>query len=195
MAGATGSAIVLPIEGRPSGGIYEQLMLPGVDIYGLTTLTITANRLYYTPIYLSRQLTVSAFYIRVTGAAVNGAIRVGIYKADKNWQPESLVVDAGAIDTSSTGTKSVSLSPEQILQPGRYLIAQVFNNSTNDIQIYRATARYAGFAASDLTFTQTMYVSYTYSTLPTTPLKWDTIDIGSTAMLYFTLLKISYTQE
>jgi len=88
---------------------------------------VTANLLYASPIYVSETLTTSALGIYVTTGAASTNVRMGIYNC-ANGIPTSLVVDAGTGSTSSSAvTREISVS--QVLTPGWYFIAAVFDGT------------------------------------------------------------------
>lgn len=72
---------------------------------------ITANRLYAIPFYMPDVPNrVVEMGLRVTGASA-GAVRLGIYADKKEDQlyPGRLLLDAGTVDTSTTGEKSITM--------------------------------------------------------------------------------------
>jgi len=87
---------------------------------GLVTGTYTpaANTLYFLPFYLQTGRGVQALAVQVFTAGSAGAvIRLGIY-ADANGVPGTLIRDAGTIDATTTGVKTLSFSPPAITTPG-----------------------------------------------------------------------------
>lgn len=96
------------------------LSLPGVTMQTISTHGITANQDRYFPILVDTTMMLDQLVTEVTTLAVLSTLRMGIYNADTDWVPGSLVLDAGTVDVSSTGVKTISIS--QILTPGRYLL-------------------------------------------------------------------------
>ena len=88
----------------------------------LAALALAANILYVTPIAITKRTTFTRIGIQVSTAGAAGAnIRLGIYNNSTNHQPGTLVLDAGEIDASTTGTKEITIS--QSLRPGLYWLA------------------------------------------------------------------------
>lgn len=185
-SGGGGSAVA---EGRPAktGTVY--LSIPGAEPSGTTVLAIAVNTLYHEPIYVATQITLDQLVIEVTTLAA-GAIRLGIYTADTDWQPVALVLDAGTVDTSTTGVKTISIN--QVLAAGRYLLVLV-GNATPSIRFIRGGSRFTGLnnalGTGPCIFRLTR--SFTYSTLPATPSDWTDIVTGAAPFSHFVFVRIS----
>ena len=68
-------------------------------------------------------ITVDRIAVNIQGAGSAGAVvRLGIYESN-NGVPGALVLDAGTVDTTSTGTKTITIS--QTLAAGYYYLAAV----------------------------------------------------------------------
>jgi hypothetical protein len=76
-----------------------------------------------------------------SSAVASSTIRLGIY-GDSNGSPGSLLVEAGAIDSSTTGFKELTIS--QTLAPGRYWIAAVAQGGTPTVDIITGMSPYVG---------------------------------------------------
>jgi hypothetical protein len=75
---------------------------------GTTTTGLSANNLYGIPFYAPGTAGYTSIGLEITtGAAHSG--RLGIYADNGAGLPGALVLDAGTIDCSSTGYKSVGL--------------------------------------------------------------------------------------
>lgn len=57
--------------------------------------------------------------VEITTAVASSTVRLGIYNV-VNSLPTTLVLDAGTVDSSTTGAKEITIS--QTLQPGLYLL-------------------------------------------------------------------------
>ncbi|MCK9355817.1 MAG: hypothetical protein M0R22_01525 [Dehalococcoidia bacterium] len=91
---------------------------------GSNTQQIANNRLYATYLAVARGVTVDRIGTTVYEAAAEGHLRMGIYRDDDlDAYPESLVLDAGAVDVSTTGEKAVSIDLH--LPAGIYFLAFV----------------------------------------------------------------------
>ncbi len=78
-----------------------------------TALTLNANRLYATVLYVAQPATFNQAGIEVTTAIAGATIRLGVYQANTNGTPNALVADLGTIDASTTGfrpTPAISLT-------------------------------------------------------------------------------------
>jgi len=177
-------------EGRGKGGIWTLPSIPGVEISGVGTSGLTANRLYYYPIYVATPITLDRIAIEVTtaGAAATKA-RLGIYNANVNWQPTTLVLDAGTVAVDTTGLKAITIS--QTLPAGRYLLCLV-SNGAPAVRDLKGGNRYIGYrdTITSTPFIASMYVSFTFGPLPATGILWDTIAIGSTPFMNMVFVRI-----
>lgn len=105
----------LPVAPAISGAII------GTLASALGSIQLGNANLYFVPIIIDRPITLTALSINVMTAGTAGSVfRLGIY-TDNNGSPSNLIIDAGTVDTSSTGLKSASVS--QTLTPGRYWFA------------------------------------------------------------------------
>jgi len=91
---------------------------------GSNTQQITANRLYATYLALPRGVRLDRIAVSVYEGVESGHLRLGIYRDDNlDTYPESLVLDAGAVDASTSGEKAVSIGLH--LEPGIYFLTFV----------------------------------------------------------------------
>jgi hypothetical protein len=99
----------------PVAGLYLTQFVSGA----VANENTTGSRLFCSAIFVPRPVTVDEIAIQVTvaGAAPSEA-RLGIYASDNDGIPSSLIVDAGLIDATSTGTKVIALSPAVALPAG-----------------------------------------------------------------------------
>lgn len=81
----------------------------------LTTLALTASRIYFIPFIVPARVTVTGLAINVTTAAA-GTAQVGIYDS-ANFRPNSLLGSVTNLDTGTTGVKSGNVNVPLI--PGR----------------------------------------------------------------------------
>jgi len=126
---------------------------------------VSANvlRAMYYPIF--RKMKFDRVGFLVSGAGGAGAkVRLGIYD-DDNFKPNSLLLDAGEIDATSTGTKTIDI--DITLDVGRYWLCAISNDSTID---WAYTDHYFPlWVDSDLRYAiGHYYVSYSYGALPST---------------------------
>jgi len=86
----------------------------------IVTNTYTINRMVFTPVFIQENITLDRIGAECTSLVASSTYRLGIYNADSNGVPSTLVIDAGTIDTSSTGAKSITIS--QSLSAGLYYL-------------------------------------------------------------------------
>ncbi len=196
-SGAAASSSSYPAEGRPfpSGGT-KGYSIPGVDIYGVGTSTPSTQQIRYQPIFVVSSISVDQIACDVNTAATLGTnCRMGIYTADTNWQPTTLVADSGDVAVNSgTGIKSASISAT--LTAGRYLMAMMTDASNNVLfRTWRGGTRYGQFLSglganpvNDLWFVSTTFGAYN-----ATPVAWTQVNGsgGSPGMLYYCVLRVS----
>ncbi|MFW6125476.1 MAG: hypothetical protein ACOC58_00060 [Chloroflexota bacterium] len=94
-------------------------VLPGWYCGGGLTLTVTANRIYYTPIFVSEDTTFIRIGCNVT-TAVAGTADLRIFEWDDGL-PGAQILSAGTVDTSTTGYKEIVIN--QTLARGYYFLA------------------------------------------------------------------------
>ena len=92
-----------------------------VAAVAMTTGAPTANILRAMPLIVGK-VTLDRIAINVL-TQVAGNARLGIYSDDGNCYPSSLILDAGAVDTGSTGVKAIEIS--RALPPGLYWLVLV----------------------------------------------------------------------
>jgi len=91
----------------------------GPMVAGATaTAAMTANVIYASPFAVVRTITLDRIAINVTTVAAGATARLGIYADAGTTYPGSLVLDAGTVDVSTTGMKTITIS--QQLTPGLY---------------------------------------------------------------------------
>lgn len=132
----------------------------------LTTLTTAANTLYAVPFYVPRTVTYTSITIEVTTLASGKSIRMGIY-TDSSGVPNTLVLDAGTISTTTTGAKTITIS--QSLSAGWYWLAGVGDGTPGVRAASQTTALGSmGFTSgTDTTYHVGFSVAFTYAALPT----------------------------
>jgi hypothetical protein len=83
-----------------------------------------ANKLYLTPFSVEENETLDRLAIRVSSGSA-GSCRLGVYAVDLNTWAGSLVLDAGTVATTTTGSKILTVATQ--LSPGWYALASVFD--------------------------------------------------------------------
>jgi hypothetical protein len=167
-----GSAAVAEGRFKDSSGTVHY-GVPGIELNTTnSTVTRTAAKLYYEPMFVSTPITLDQLLIRVqTAGAAGNVARLGIYAADTDWQPSSLVVDAGAVAVDTTGVKSVTIS--QALAAGRYLLTYI-SDGAPIIYCNAASLRFHPLWApsGNQDYVTDFTAARAYGALPTTPAAW-----------------------
>jgi hypothetical protein len=84
---------------------------------------LIAGEAYFIPIYVSRTTTYDRIGIYTqTGAA--GLMRLGIYNADANLHPSTLVLDAGTVDVSGAAAAKAKTIGQELTE-GYYFLTAV----------------------------------------------------------------------
>lgn len=137
--------------------------------YNATSATIAAvaDRLYGTGFVVGEEDTFTRIGIEVTTLSAGNA-RLGIYRLEPDMTTAALILDAGTVDTGTTGLKEVTIS--QLLAPGFYVLAVVFS-ATPTVRIMSSSSRFTyqwhGSDDVDGTLQPTQfYRSFTYGALP-----------------------------
>lgn len=131
-------------------GFY--LRTPGVT--GQTMTSLAEATLYATPLFIPGLMTVDRFALSVSTAGAAGAlIRVGFYAHDASYGgPGARILDAGTIDATTTGDKSLTINQQL---PGTVWAAWVVQGAAATRPVIRANSP-VGFspfnASGDLQF-------------------------------------------
>jgi hypothetical protein len=94
------AAVWIPVSGQAYGS------------FGNSTLAATLNLAYFSPVYFPRPTAVDQIRAQVTTAGAAGAVvRLGIYRQNPaTGLPGTLLLDAGTVDATTTGVKTISVS-------------------------------------------------------------------------------------
>lgn len=87
-----------------------------------SAFTAVANYLYYVPFFLKRTCTITDMEVTCSTAVALAKARLGIYSDSGVLVPNALLLDAGEVDVSTTGSKPIS-SLSTVLQAGHYWLA------------------------------------------------------------------------
>lgn len=180
-------------RGRTKTAGANPYILPGVVPFSAGTVAgPSTGFIFYMPIFVERVITVDQIAIEVTTLFSGGKVRVGIYNADTDYQPTSLILDSGELATDSTGVKTASIS--QALVAGRYLLALTENNSGIGLRMVRGYLPNGSFgtALGSNIFTHRVAVAQSYGALASTGVVADTYNVSSTAgWEYYAFLRVS----
>lgn len=117
-----------------------------------TGQTATANRLVLTPVFLDRAVTVTALGCQTVTVTTGGNVRLGIYSADADGLPSSLVLDAGTVAFSANSTSYSITGLSQSIGPGVYWLGFCMQSGAST-WLAGAAANSAGFHCTQRTNT------------------------------------------
>lgn len=145
---------------------WEVWSMPGFT--ATAAKAMTAGRMYAMPFFVSQPTTLSGLSCNVTTLGTSSNIRLGVYlsKSVSNFYPGTLLVDGGALDSSTTGVKTASVS--QVLTPNRWHWWAFLCSSTAP-----SVTGGGGFASNigtdaSMVLANTIFVTQTYGALPST---------------------------
>jgi hypothetical protein len=95
----------------------------------IASTTITQYRAYLWPLFISESITIDRIGVECTTATASTTWRIGIYNSDSNGLPSTVLLDAGTVDTSTTGLKTITVS--QTLSAGLYFVAGSWQTGFN----------------------------------------------------------------
>jgi hypothetical protein len=72
------------------------------------TITSTLDTVVYSPLWITHDVELIACGVRVITGAAGAVYRIGFYSAGSDGVPESLLLDAGTVDASSPGYKTIT---------------------------------------------------------------------------------------
>jgi hypothetical protein len=117
-----------PLNKMVSGRYYGFQHIGGP--LGVTN-TNANNRMIAQPFYVEKTVTFDRYAIEVTTAVASSSIKLLIY-SDSNGLPNSLVLNAGTVDSSTTGTKELTIS--QSLTGGQVYWLVLVSNSNPQVR-------------------------------------------------------------
>lgn len=138
----------------------------GIPITGpISTSSITSNRLYAFPFFTPIESSWNAIGIYVSTGAT-GYARLGVYADNGNVYPGNLILDAGEVDTGTTGVKTLSIT--LTLSPGLYWLALLLSAAPS-LSGVSTSVCYGCIGAPNpgSQIHSAYHVSYTYGSLPT----------------------------
>ncbi len=126
------------------------------------SLAQTADVLYGTPFWVVRPFSIDRLAVNVV-SGVAGAARLGIYNDGTNLYPGALLDDAGTIDVTSTGVKTVTVA--YTLTIGLYWLA-IVSDVAETLTSWKPSVPNVGLGAA-LNDPQGRWISaFTYAALP-----------------------------
>ncbi len=154
---------------RRTGTTRERWYTVPTTCTAMTVSTaLTANRIYAHPFIVPKTITLDCIAVNCTTLIASGKLRLGIY-SDNNGEPGSLILDAGEVNTSATGVKTLTIS--QQLTAGLYWLVAASNSATHAFRVpaIASTISIFGVASTLPTGVGThRYAAFTYGALPST---------------------------
>lgn len=152
---------------KPMKGITEDdswMRPPSLAVISSTTTLVTADTIFWTPIFIPLIMGVDMLGFNVTTTATSA--RIALYDTD-GADPNNLLEESGIIDVSTGGTKTYSFS-ERIIQPGVYWTGINSNNSALAVTAISTTeVTYSlGVNSSSLAATTRRSRSFTFGAFP-----------------------------
>lgn len=164
---------------------------PGVDFSGVGTRAIVANTMYYAPWFVDGTIVIDQFAAEITTAGAAGTLaRLGIYRADADWQPTDEVVEGAEISIAAVGVVTSAIT-DTTLNPGRYLAAITCSGAPTFREM-RGGQRYIGLSTAFGTspFRISMTVGRAYAALPATGVAWTTTTSSSSPYGHYVFCRI-----
>ena len=88
---------------------------------GLINQIVSNNLMYWIPIYIERNLTISQVNIFVVSGIAGGSV-VGLYDSNGTGLPNNLLFQTTAFNNAVVGSQSITLASPQTVNPGLYYI-------------------------------------------------------------------------
>lgn len=124
--------------------------------------SVAVNTIVFMPFVMPITQTMTSLTVRVSSIVAGATASLGIYSSNSDDVPTTLVLDAGAVSTSTTGAKTITIS--QSLSAGLYWLAYL--STSGAPQIFTATTQ-SPFIPTTLASTACWIVSST-SSFPST---------------------------
>jgi hypothetical protein len=167
-------------RGKSAGASFYTV--PGQLFSVISSLTgWAADTDYYEPWFTPTPIVVDQLACEVTAAGTN--IRIGLYRADADWQPIGApLADSGSIE-AGTGVKTYTPGTPLYLPRGRYLAVGNLDNAATALRNFRGTAptTMLDSALGATAFVIKTKVARAYAAFPTPGTPWDTVETSSTA--------------
>lgn len=157
------------------GGIDCNLPAGAVNGTALSTITVTANRLYAVPFVAPgrRDPLLDRLAVYVTTGVASSNVRFGIYDAvsESNLYPGSLLYDGGTFTSTVSGERRAA-NPDIVLVPGKLYWATVVSDAAITLRGVASAGVFAMFGISDALSSASMQsqltAAHTFGALPST---------------------------
>ncbi len=133
---------------------------------GPSTTPLANGRRYHQLIYVPESRTFTEIATVVTGAVASTVIRLGIRNCNQNTgQPTTLILDAGTVDSSTTGLKQIT-GLSQTLSAGYYLLEMTSNGAPTVAAMTTPDSSFGTeFSAGGINGIHTLFRDTTYGAL------------------------------
>jgi hypothetical protein len=153
---------------RRTGTTRERWYTMPVTGTAMTVSTaLTSGRIYAHPFLCPKTITLDRIGVNCTTLIAAGKLRLGIYN-DNNGEPGTRLLDAGEVDTSATGVKTLNIS-QQLTGGVLYWLVAASNSGTHAFRVpaIAATINVGGVGSTLGTAVMThYYAAQTYGALP-----------------------------
>lgn len=143
------------------------------------TIAGTQNVAYAVMFVVSKTTTFDRIQCEVTSAIASSTVRLGIYNSTNNI-PTTKLLDAGTVDSSSTGAKEITIS--QTLTPGVYFLVSANQGGASSPTLRARTQYYSPILTPQSTTGNTNYNAYSATSVsgefPTSP-TWGLINAAN----------------
>jgi hypothetical protein len=174
---------------KRSGETY--IGVPGASLSASSTATVTANRDYYAFLYVKTPIVVDQLISEVTTLVAASNFRIGMYRADRDWQPVGVpLADSGNLSSATTGVKTYTPATPLYLAAGRYL-SVINSDASPAVRVFRGIPETPIDAAlGGSSFLSSVYVSRAYAAFPSPGTAWDTDLLAASAMQHYVLYRV-----
>ena len=132
---------------------------------GLSTTTVTVNRLHFQPGHFYKDRTLTECGVYVGTLAASGVARIGLYE-DAGGVPGAFVADFGEVSTATTGYKSIAIS-QAVVSTKWYWWGVVCGTANPALSVVTNPLHAMGVTASTNSVFSSLFVAHTYGALPT----------------------------
>lgn len=169
--------------------------LPGVFQTSTTTIVWNGSgEIKYFPHYLTAPIIVDQIAAEVTALTAATNFRMGLYAADRRWQPVGApLMDSGSISTATNGVKTYTPATPVVLPRGRYVSCTNADNGTVTMRAYVGGMTAGPSMATTMGSTMAIAwnVSSTYGAFATPGLAWTATDVGSSGFQFPVVFRVT----
>lgn len=119
-----GGAVVVGPQGLFTAGFYYAPSLPGND----ATSSMAQSTEYAMPFIVAQRTSFDRIALEVTTQAAATTVRLGVRQDTGRGAPSTLMLDAGTVDSTSTGVKTITI--DITLTPGLYWLTATLQGGT-----------------------------------------------------------------